>query len=165
MQNRLLSQDGKPIVFLCIDTTAISVDQSQDAFAQMQTHSGERGKGHCLLFSNLSCPAGTLVQVTPSPNISCTPRGGDGTSLGVQLALGRDGNSGCPRVILGTNNVRVALVHDRGYLFNPTNVNTGTNPTVTEFCDDNNILSLSRWKVGEKCYRYYCQALSGPNSA
>ena len=70
-----------------IDTTNVAVDQSSDAFAQMQTYSGQRGKGHCYLFSNVTDNVGAIVAVTPGPNISCTPRGGDGVSLGVQLGL------------------------------------------------------------------------------
>ena len=142
---------------LNIDTTAISVDQSQDAFAQMQTHSGERAKGHCVMMSNITDAAGGLVAVSPGPNISCTPRGGDGTSLGLQLGLANargDQDFGFSELLKGTSSVGMALNFDRGYLFNPTNVNQGTNPILTEFCADNNILTLSRVKQGEQCFRY-----------
>ena len=103
------------------------------------------------MMSNITCPAGSLVAVTPGPNISCTPRGGDGTSLGVQLGLAnaRVQDFGFSRLLKGTDNVGVALNYDRGYLFNPPNVNRGSNPTMTEFCADNNILTLSRVKQGE----------------
>ena len=154
MQERLRTPDGRPVVLLNIDTTSIKVDQSKDAMAQFQTYSGERGKGHCLLFSNVTCPAGSLVLVTPGPNISCTPRGGDGTSLGVQFELARGQNVGLPRILRGTDNIGAAINFDRGYLFNPPNVNTGSNPTMTEFCQDNNVLALCRVRPGEQSFRY-----------
>ena len=153
VQDRLRTPAGRLVTLVNIDTTSIQVDQSQDAFCQMQTYSGERRKGHCLLMSNITDPAGGLVAVTPGPNIACTPRGGDGTSLGVQLALARGQNSGFTRILRGTENIGTAFNFDRGYLFNPPNVNTGTNPTLTDFCRDNDILTLSRVKTGEQCFR------------
>ena len=153
MQDKLETPDGRPVVLLNIDTTAIKVDQSSDAFAQMDTYSGERGSGHCLLFSNITCSHGSLVCISPSPNISCTPRGGDGTSLGIHLARARENNEGFTRVLCGTPNIGVGVVHDRGYQYDPPNVNRGTNPNLAEFCEDNNILKLTRVKAGEKCFR------------
>jgi hypothetical protein len=58
--------------------------------AQMQTFSGDRGKGHCYLFSNITCSSGSILAVTPGPNISCPPRGGDGVSFGVHLGLSEE---------------------------------------------------------------------------
>ena len=153
VQERLSTPDGRPVCLLNIDTTHIQVDQSKDAMAQMQTYSGEREKGHCLLIGNVTDTAGSLVLVQPGPNISCTPRGGDGTSLGLQFELGRGQNAGLPRLLRGTDNVGVAINFDRGYLFNPPNVNTGTNETMTEFCQNNNVLTLSRVRPGEQSFR------------
>ena len=152
MRLRLRTPAGRPVTILNLDCTKISVQQTEDAFAQFQTYSGERGDGHCLLFSNITDSAGALVAVTPGPNISCTPRGGDGTSMGVQLALA--GNSGFVQLIRGTPRVGVALIHDRGYLHDAPNVNRGSNPTLSEWCEANDVLNLSRVKAGEKCLRY-----------
>ena len=44
IQQRVRTRAGRPICFLCIDTTHVSVDQSEDAYAQMQTYSGKRGE-------------------------------------------------------------------------------------------------------------------------
>ena len=68
-----------------IDTTDIQVDKSMDAYAQQQTYSGDRGKKHCVFFSNITDSAGAILAVSPGPAIACSPRGGDGVSLGVHL--------------------------------------------------------------------------------
>ena len=98
MQERLRTPNNRPVVLANIDATDIKVDKSLDAFAQMQTFSGARGKGHCYMFSNITCSAGSVLAVTPGPNISCPPRGGDGLSLGVQLGLAteREQQTGVP---------------------------------------------------------------------
>ena len=36
--------------------------------------------------SNITDSSGVILAVTPGPNIACSPRGGDGVSLGVHLA-------------------------------------------------------------------------------
>ena len=81
-----------------------------DAFAQMQTFSGDRGKEHCVLFT---CSSGSIIAVSPGPNISCPPRGGDGLSLGVQLGLAEENEmltgvpSWCSRLFDGTEELGV----------------------------------------------------------
>ena len=61
IQNRLRTPNGKPVTMLNIDATHVNVDKSLDAYAQMQSYSGRSQKGHCLLFSNITCPMGTVV--------------------------------------------------------------------------------------------------------
>ena len=154
LQDRFRTPAGRRIVFLNIDTTNVSVDQSEDALAQMRTYSGKREYRHCLLFSNITCARGSLVAITPGPNISCTPRGGDGTSLGVQFNISRvQGLTGFARLLAGSQNTGVGLVVDRGYLFDAPNVDTGDNPSVVEFCEENDVLLLYRSMVGEQCFR------------
>ena len=127
--------------------------------AQMQTFSGDRGKGHCYLFSNITCSSGSILAVTPGPNISCPPRGGDGVSLGVQhgLAAESERTTGVPtghtRFCRGTPNIGVGLVVDKGYIHQP-NVNTGSNPTLLEYCQTNNILPLYRANTGDMAFNY-----------
>ena len=119
----------------------------------MQTYSGKREKGQCVLFSNVTCPKGTLVAVTPGPNISCTPRGGDGTSLGLQFDLARNQQDGFTRLFRGTADTGTSLNFDRGYIYQAHNVNTGNNPTMLEFCLQNDVLPLFRTIVGDQCFR------------
>ena len=90
-----------------LDTTDIKVDKSTDANFQMQTYSGDRGKGHALFFSNMTCPSGSILAVTPGPNIACPPRGGDGISLGVHLGMAEStgSSSGFTKLLRGTNNI------------------------------------------------------------
>ena len=104
-----------------VDTTDIQVDKSSDGFAQQQTFSGDRGKGHCYLFSNVTCSSGSILAVTPGPNVSCSPRGGDGVSLGVHLTRA---------------------------------VNTGSNPTLLEYCERHDILAHYKPMVGEMALVY-----------
>ena len=122
----------------------------------MQTYSGKREKGHCVLVSNLTDPAGRLIAVTPGPGISCTPRGGDGTSLGIHLSAGvSEGNgSGLNKILIGTASIGVCLNMDRGYVVKPTNVDTGSNLSVLEFCHSHDILTLYRFLQGEQYFRY-----------
>ena len=90
IQDRLRTPNGRETVVVNIDTTDIKVEKSSDAYAQMQTFSGDRGKGHAVFFSNITCPAGSILAVTPGPNIACPPRGGDGVSLGVHLGAAEE---------------------------------------------------------------------------
>ena len=158
MQDRLKTPNGRPVVLVNIDTTDIKVEKSADAFAQMQTFSGDRGKGHCLLFSNLTCPAGTVLAVSPGPNISCPPRGGDGVSLGVQLRLAEEREQltrtkmGFTKLLQGTPNIGTAADVDRGYTYVPHNVNTRSNPTFPEYCAAKDILLLTRVKTGDSAF-------------
>ena len=149
---------NREVAILSIDTTDVKVDQSSDAFAQMQTYSGDRGKGHCYLFSNVTDNFGSIVAVTPGPNISCTPRGGDGISFGVQLGLAEDrsrnsGSAGFAVLLNGTATIGVALNADRGYIYQP-NVNRGSNPTYLEYCNANDILPLYRPQLGQYAFMY-----------
>ena len=136
-----------------IDTTDIKVDKSLDAFAQMQTFSGDRQKGHCYLFSNITCSLGSILAVSPGPQISCPPRGGDGVSLGVQLGQAEQRqqlsgvSEGFTKLLQGTPNLGVGLDFDNGYVYQP-NVNQGTNPSLLDYCQQNDILPLFRTKVG-----------------
>ena len=125
------------------DTTLIQVEESQDAFEQM-TFGGQLGKGHCLLISNITCPTGRLLVVTPGPSISCTPRGGDGTSLGVQLSLAQNQRTGFTRLFRGTPNIGTSPNFDRGYVNEPGNVDRGSNPTMLEFGETYNLCLLFR---------------------
>ena len=43
---------------------------------------------------------------------------------------------------------------DRGYVVAPTNVNTGSNLSVLEFCCSHDILTLYRFLQGEQYFRY-----------
>ena len=93
VQDRLRTPNGRRIVLANIDTTHVRVDKSTDAFVQQQTYSGARGYKHCVYFSNITASNGEILAVTPGPNIACTPRGGDGVSLGVQLGLAQQQES------------------------------------------------------------------------
>ena len=130
-----------------------------DAFAQMQTFSGDRNKGHCYLLSNVTDSSGYILAVTPGPNISCPPRGGDGVSLGVHLGQAEEDErvtgvpSGFTNLLRGTQNIGVGLDFDRGYVYQP-NVNRGSNPSLLEFCQRNNVLPLYRAKTGEMAFEY-----------
>ena len=159
IQQKLRTPSGRPIVLLNIDATDIKVEKSADAFLQMSTYSGERNKGHCLLFSNVTDSSGSIVAVTPGPNISCTPRGGDGVSLGVHMARAEEiarttgTRTGFDKLLRGTLRLGVGLVMDRGYVYRP-NVNTGSNPSVLEYCQNNDILSIFRPNRGEPVFLY-----------
>ena len=148
-----------------IDTTDIKVDKSTDAFAQMATYSGDRGKGHCILMSNLTCPAGTVLAVSPANN-SCSPRCGDNVSLGVQLRLANERQQqtnttqGFTKLLKGTApsqlspGLGVAANVDRGYTYTPHNVNTQSNPSFPDYCAQNDILLLTRYRDGECAFEY-----------
>ena len=142
-----------------IDTTHIPVDKSSDAYAQQQTFSGDRGKGHCVFFSNMTCSSGSILAVSPGPNIACPPRGGDGVSLGIHLAADQTEreatgvSQGLPKLGQGTDEIGIGLVCDRGYIFRP-RVNIGSNQTVLEYCEQNDILPLYRPKRGEMGLSY-----------
>ena len=142
-----------------VDTTDIQVDKSSDGFAQQQTFSGDRGKGHCYLFSNVTCSSGSILAVTPGPNVSCSPRGGDGVSLGVHLARAEEeaAETGVPdgmtNLMDGVEDLGVAMVADRGYIYRP-RVNTGSNPTLLEYCERHDILALYKPMVGEMALVY-----------
>ena len=139
------------------------MDKSQDAFLQMQTYSGDRGKGHAVFFSNITCPMGSLLAVTPGPNIACPPRGGDGVSLGVHLGtaetqyLNTGFSTGFAKLLKGTRNLGVAVAVDRGYVYRP-NVNIGTNPTFQQYCEDNDILLIFRCNPGDMAFTYDLQS-------
>ena len=53
----------------------------------------------------------------------------------------------------GTENLGTGLDHDRGYLYQP-NVNTGNNPSLLQYCEDNDILPLYRASTGEMAFIY-----------
>ena len=86
IQDRFRTPDGRPCVAINYDTTHFSSPNSLDAFHQMDLYSGDRKKGHCVLGGAITCPAGTVVAVTPGFKISATPRGGDGIALGEELS-------------------------------------------------------------------------------
>lgn len=159
MQERLRTPNERPVVLVNLDTTDVKIDKSQDAFFQMQTYSGDRGKGHAVFFSNITCPMGSVLAVTPGPNIACPPRGGDGVSIGVHLGSAEaqsrnEGNvTGFAKLLRGTQARGVAVVVDRGYIYEP-NVNVGNNPTFQAYCQDNDILLIYRSKPGEMAFRF-----------
>lgn len=143
-----------------LDATDIKVDKTTDAFGQMQTFSGDRGKGHCLMFSNLTCPAGSVLAVSPGPSISCPPRGGEAVSIGVQLQMSEareqqtNTTQGFTKLLKGTGNLGTAIDVDRGYVYEPRNVNTRGNPSFVEYCDQNDILLLTRVRTGESAFEF-----------
>ena len=156
IQDRFRTPDGRECVAINYDTTRFSSPNSLDAFHQMDHYSGGRDKGHCVLGGALTCAAGTAVAVTPGFKISATPRGGDGIAMGVELGIADEAieRSGFTRLLRGTPNIGVLLVFDRGFVYIPRNVNTGTNPTPVEWCRQNNVQTLWRFKTGEKAFRY-----------
>ena len=115
VQDHLRTPAGRPVVLVNMDATDIKIDKTSDAFCQMQTYSADRGKGHCVLFSNLTCPAGTVLAVSPGPNISCPPRGGENVSIGVQLRMAEEREAqsntcqGFTKLLKGTHNIGTAL--------------------------------------------------------
>ena len=60
---------------------------------------------------------------------------------------------GFSRLIIGTPEIGVGLVSDRGYIHRP-RVNTGNNPTLLEYCEENDILALYRPNTGEMAFTY-----------
>ena len=163
MSRKLRTDKGRQVCLMNIDATDVKVDKSMDAFAQMQSFSGDRQKGHCYLFSNVTCSKGSILAVTPGPNVACSPRGGDGVSLGVHLGIAQqrdplrdpllDPDTGLPRLLGGSQNIGVGLVFDQGYVYQP-NVNRGSNPTLLEYCEDNDILPIYRVKPGGFGFSY-----------
>ena len=159
VQERLRTPNGRPVVLLNIDTTDIQVDKSTDGLAQQQTFSGDRNKGHCYLMSNITDASGQILAVTPGPNVSCSPRGGDGVSIGVHLGQAernarRTGvHTGFTKMMNGTSNIGTAMVFDKGYVYQP-RVNTGSNPTLIEYCHRNDILPLYRSETGGMAFVY-----------
>ena len=65
LQDRIKSQDGRDIVFVCIDATDLPCESSADALLQMARYSGPRGKGHCVFQTTLTCPAGAVLALAP----------------------------------------------------------------------------------------------------
>ena len=53
---------NREVAILSIDTTDVKVDQSSDAFAQMQTYSGDRGKGIAICLAMLLTTLVPLLQ-------------------------------------------------------------------------------------------------------
>jgi hypothetical protein len=154
IQERLRTPNGREVVFANVDTTDIKVDRSSDAYAQMQTFSGDRQKGHCVFFCNITDASGAILAITPGPNVACPPRGGDGVSMGVHLGVAQEqqrltGSSpGFSKLLEGSRNIGVCLDFDRGYVYQP-RVNTGSHPTLLEYCQQNDILPLYRAQTGE----------------
>ena len=150
-----------------MDATHLSFDKSEDPEVNRNTYSGKREYRHCVLFNLITCPLGSIVAVTPGPNISCTPRGGDGTSFGVQVTISRLQNlTGFVTLLAGSPELGTCLVVDRGYVVIPHNVNIGDNPTFLQFCEENDVLPLFRSNVGEQCFRYFLtsRGLAVPSS-
>ena len=54
----------------------------------------------------------------------------------------------------GTANIGVLLDVDRGFIYIPRNVNIGTNLTPVDWCLQNNVQTLWRFKAGEKAFKY-----------
>lgn len=109
--------------------------------------------------SNITDASGQILAVTPGPNVSCSPRGGDGVSIGVHLGQAernarRTGvHTGFTKMMNGTSNIRTAMVFDKGYVYQP-RVNTGSNPTLIEYCHRNDILPLYRSETGGMAFVY-----------
>ena len=156
LQDRFRTPDGRRCVPINYDTTHFSAPNSLDAFNQMDLYSGDRGKGHCVLGGAITCPAGTVIAVTPGFKISATPRGGDGIALGEELSRSDATNQvvGFPRLFEGSSRTGALLVFDRGFVYIPRNINTGNNPTPVAWCQQHNVQTLWRFKVGEKAFRY-----------
>ena len=148
--------DDRECVAVNYDTTHLPTPNSLDAHFQMDHYSGPRGKGHCELGGGITCPAGTVLAVTPGLKVSATPRGGDGVTLGTEL--GQSDRMvirlGFSRLFRGTPNIGVLLVWDRGFIYIPHNVNLGANPTPVAWCRDNIVQCIWAFKVGEKYFEY-----------
>ena len=156
IQDSFRTPDGRPCVAVNYDTTHFPVPNSLDAHFQMDHFSGPRGKGHCELGGGITCPAGTVVAVTPGLKVSTTPRGGDGVTLGLELGQSDQMpvRLGFTRLLRGTPSIGTLLCTDRGFIYIPHNVNLGTNPTPEDWCRENNVQCIWAFKVGEKCFHY-----------
>ena len=156
IQDRFRTPDGRQCVAINYDTTHFASPNSLDAFQQMDMYSGDRGKGHCVLGGALTCAAGTVVALTPGFKISATPRGGDGIALGEELNRADQSVDiiGFTRLLRGTRNIGVLLVFDRGFVYIPRNVQTRTNLTPVDWCIQNDVQTLWRFKAGEKAFQY-----------
>ena len=143
-------------VLLSTMTTHFPTPNSLDAHFQMDHYSGPRNKGHCELGGGITCPAGTVVAVTPGLKVSATPRGGDGVTLGEELGQAdrMPVRQGFSRLLKGTSSIGALLVWDRGFIYIPHNVNRGTSPTPEDWCRANDVQCIWAFKVGEKCFEY-----------
>ena len=63
--DKMRTPDGRRVCFVCIDATQLNCQNSSNAFYQMNRFSGSRGKGHCVLQTTLTCPAGSVLAIAP----------------------------------------------------------------------------------------------------
>ena len=156
VQNCFRTPDNRPCASFNYDITDLGTTSSADAHFQMDHFTGPRGKGHCELAGAITDSEGRVVALTPGLKVAATPRGGDSITLGKEL-----GESdkmpirlGFSRMFVGTPNVGVLLVTDRGFVYIAHNVNRGNDPTPIEWCRNNNVQCIWAFKVGEKCFHY-----------
>lgn len=156
IQNCFRTPDGRPCVSVNYDTTHFPAPNSLDAHFQMDHYSGNRGHGHCELGGAITDAQGRVVAVTPGLKVSVTPRGGDGVTLGTELAQADNMRIrlGFTKLLIGTPVIGTLLVWDRGFIYIPHNVNRGTDPTPVDWCRANNVQCIWTFKVGEKCFEY-----------
>ena len=158
----LRTDDGRDVMVVNEDPTYLTSPTSNDPKYQQDIYSGKRGKGHCQLAGALVCPIGSILAIRPGPHISATPRGGENVSLGASLGqLDCHGLfTGYPRLLRGTPKIGTVLNTDRGfhvvpYRLNRTNdSNRAQDPTTLEWCDQNNVHKMWRFRVGERGYTY-----------
>ena len=82
--------------------------------------------------------------------------GGDGISFGEELNRADEAGhlSGFTRLLLGTGNLGVLLIFDRGFVYIPRNIQTGANLSPIDWCRRNGVQTLWRFKAGEKAFHY-----------
>ena len=85
---------------------------------QKSCWSGDRGKGNCVLFSTVATTNGTVLAVQPGPQISASPRGGDGLAMGAMLDVAEadEHQTGWTKMFLGTSTrfcakIKNTLIH------------------------------------------------------
>ena len=158
----LKTPDGRDVMVVNEDPTYLTSPTSNDPQYQQDIYSGARGKGHCVLAGALICPIGSILAIRPGPHVSTTPRGGENVSLGATLGqLDRHGvRTGFVRLLRGTQRIGTAFNTDRGFHFVPRRLNRtndrnrGPDPTTLEWCDQNNVHKMWRFRVGERGYNY-----------
>ena len=158
----LRTPDGRDVMVVNEDPTYLTSPTSNDPQYQQDTFSGARAKGHCQLAGALICPIGSILAIRPGPHISTTPRGGENVSLGATLGqLDRHGvQTGFVRLLRGTSKIGTVLNTDRGFHFVPFRLNRTNDPnrpqdpTTLDWCDQNNVHKMWRFRVGERGYTY-----------
>ena len=65
LQDYLRGDDGREISLILADASRVYVQHSKDGHLQQNLFSGKRMKGHCILQTTLTCPAGCVVAIAP----------------------------------------------------------------------------------------------------